>query len=132
MSSFVNEFKKYQRQERLLTGAMVLLTILAPVSFSWLVERKIHWIISALVGVFFLALAAGLHMVRSRVASKVLKKYETLDVGAVLAKKLSSKQSHRFVVVNRGCNHYYLKSLSTGEQVLVSKNRVKEDFDIAN
>jgi hypothetical protein len=33
MSSFVEEFKKYQTQERWLTGAIVLVSFLAPVVF---------------------------------------------------------------------------------------------------
>jgi hypothetical protein len=53
-------------------------------------------------------------------------------LGAVLAKKISPARPGRFVITNRGYNHYYLRCLNTGEQVLVSKSRVREDFDIAN
>ncbi|WP_374073250.1 hypothetical protein [Bdellovibrio bacteriovorus] len=132
MSSFVEEFKKYQRQERLLTGAIVLVSVLAPVSFTALMNNKIHWSISCLVAATMLSTAMWIHVVRNRVSEKLLSKYETLDVGSVLAKKLTSKNPRRFVITNRGYNHYYLKCLNTGEQVLVSKHRVQEDFDIAN
>ncbi len=50
MSSFVEEFKKYQKQERQLTVAIVLVSVLAPVSFTLLLDRKVHWLISAGVG----------------------------------------------------------------------------------
>ncbi len=132
MSSFAEEFKKYQKQERLLTGGIVLVSVLAPVSFTWLLEHKVSWAISGLAALACLATASWLHYVRTQVAQKLMGKYEKLDVGAVLAKKISPIMPHRFVITNRGFNHYYLKCLKTGEQVLVSKDRVREDFDIAN
>ncbi|MFS4459973.1 hypothetical protein [Bdellovibrio sp. HCB2-146] len=132
MSSFVEDFKKYQKQERLLTGTIVLVSVLAPVSFTWLMEKKIHWSLSGLVGVIFVLIALWLHFYRSQVAKKMLDQYETLDIGAVLAKKLTPMKPRKFVVTNRGYNHFYLRCLETGEQVLVSKHRVREDFEIAN
>ena len=131
-STFSDEFKKYQKQERALTGAIVLISVLAPITSSILLERRVHWISSACVGIVMLAVALGLRFYRSKVSEKLLKKYEKLDVGAVLAKKISPSRPGRFVITNRGYNHYYLRCLNTGEQVLVSKNRVREDFDIAN
>ncbi|MEK2645550.1 hypothetical protein [Bdellovibrio sp. BCCA] len=132
MSSFVEEFKKYQKQERILTAAIVLVSVLAPVSFTALMNNKIHWVLPYVVAVAILSAALWLHFVRNNVSEKLLRKYETLDVGSVLAKKLTPKNPRRFVITNRGYNHFYLKCLNTGEQVLVSKDRVQEDFDIAN
>lgn len=132
MSSFVEEFKKYQKQERVLTGAMVLMMILAPVAFTELMNHKIHWVASCLAALGILFVALGIYILRSRVSERLLKKYEKLDVGSVLSKKIHAQSARRFVITNRGYNHYYLKCLKTGEQVLVSKHRVREDFDIAN
>ncbi len=132
MSSFVEEFKKYQKQERLLTGAIVLVSVMAPVSFTWLIDKKIHWSLSGLAGVFFLLTALWIHFYRGRVAKKILDQYETLEVGAVLSNKLTPVNPRKFVVINRGYSHFYLKCITTGEQVLVSKSRVREDFEIAN
>ncbi|WP_347356354.1 hypothetical protein [Bdellovibrio sp.] len=132
MSSFVEEFKKYQRQERLYTGGLVLLSVLAPVSFTWLMDQKVHWLLAGVVAVLLGAGAISLHLLRTQVGSKLLSKYENLDVGSVLSKKISPQSPRRFVVTNRGYNHFYLRCLNTGEQVLVSKHRVREDFDIAN
>ncbi|WP_413581500.1 hypothetical protein [Bdellovibrio sp. HCB288] len=132
MSSFSDEFKKYQKQERRLTGAIVLVSVLAPVSFTLLLERKFHWAVCGSTAFAFLVSAVALHIYRSHVSQKLLKKYETLDVGSVLAKKISPKNPSRFVITNTGYNHFYLRCLNTGEQTLVSKHRVREDFDIAN
>lgn len=132
MSSFVEEFKKYQKLERWLTGAIVFVSFLAPVTFTVLLNFKAHWILSGFVGLFLLLVALWVHLIRGRVSQKLWGKYESLDVGAVLAKKITPRAPRRFVVTNRGYNHYYLKCLNTGEQVLVSKHRVREDFDIAN
>ncbi len=132
MSSFVEEFKKYQKQERQLTGALVLLAVLAPVSFTWLMDSKVHWLAAVCVASGFVVGAVCIHVLRSRVAEKLLEKYEDLDVGSVLKKKIALEASRRFVVTNRGYNHFYLRCLHTGEQMLVSKHRVREDFDIAN
>lgn len=133
MSSFVQEFKKYQKQERFLTGAIVLVSVLAPISFTWMMEKKMHWSLSGLVGVVFVLAALWMHFYRGRVAKKLLDQYETLDIGSVLAKKITpAKPNSKFVVTNRGYNHFYLRCVDTGEQVLVSKHRVREDFEIAN
>nr|BFD66912.1 hypothetical protein HAGR004_19340 [Bdellovibrio sp. HAGR004] len=132
MSSFVEEFKKYQRQERMYTGGLVLLSVLAPVSFTWLINQKVHWLLAGSAAALFVVGAVLLHLLRAQVGSKLLSKYEKLDVGSVLAKKISPQSPRRFVVTNRGYNHFYLRCLNTGEQVLVSKHRVREDFDIAN
>jgi hypothetical protein len=133
MSSFVQEFKKYQKQERVLTGAIVLLSVSAPVSFTWMMEMRMHWSLSGLVGVVFVVAAFWLHFYRGRVAKKLINQYETLDIGSVLSKKITAvKPKNKFVVTNRGYNHFYLRCVDTGEQVLVSKHRVREDFEIAN
>lgn len=133
MSSFVQEFKKYQKQERFLTGAIVLVSVFAPVSFTWMMEKKMHWSLSGLVGVVFVLAALWMHFYRGRVAKKLLDQYETLEIGSVLAKKITpAKPNNKFVVTNRGYNHFYLRCVDTGEQVLVSKHRVREDFEIAN
>lgn len=132
MSSFVEEFKKHQKQERFLTAFIILVSVLSPVSFTALMNQKVHWIISSSAAGVFLVSAAWLYLIRHRVSEKLIRKYEDLDVGAVLAKKITPQHPRRFVITNRGYNHFYLKCLNTGEQVLVSKHRVREDFDIAN
>ena len=99
---------------------------------KWLMENKIHWTVFVVMGLLIAAAATSIHFYRAKVSEKLLVKYESLDVGAVLAKKLSPKTPQQFVITNRGFNHYYLKCLNTGEQVLVSKSRVREDFDITN
>jgi hypothetical protein len=73
-----------------------------------------------------------LQFYRRQLSEKLLAKYESLDIGAILKKKMNRKNPRQFVIVNRGYNHYYLKCMNTGEQVLVSKSRIQEDFDIAN
>lgn len=132
MSSFVQEFKKYQKQERLLTAVMVLISVLAPLVFTLMLNQKVHWVASAAVLAGILMMAFWIHILRDRISVKLLKKYEVLGIGFILSKKLSNKSAARFVITNTGFNHYYLKCLNTGEQVLVSKHRVREDFDIAN
>lgn len=132
MSSFVEEFKKNQNQERLLTSGIVVLSILAPISLTALLECHVNWIISGATALGCLLGASGLHYLRTQIAEKIVVKYEKLDVGAVLAKKISQRMPQHFVITNRGYSHYYLKCLNTGEQVLVSKDRVREDFDIEN
>jgi|GEM_PF-1453930 len=132
MSSFVQEFKRYQRQERFLTAAIVMVSMLGPVLLTLMLDHRIHWAFLAVVGVVVIAAALWLHVLRNRVSEKLLSKYENLDIGYVLAKKTAPKNPRRFVITNRGFNHYYLKCLNTGEQMLVSKHRIKEDFDIAN
>lgn len=132
MASFSQEFRKYQKQERFLTATIVLGAVLAPVLFTWLMDMKVHWVLAGGAALLVVLTATGVHIYRDKVAKKILKHYEDLEVGSVLAKKISPKKPTQFVITNTGYNHFYLKCLSTGEQVLVSKRRIREDFDIAN
>lgn len=132
MASFSNEFKKYRKQERILTATIVLVAVVAPVSFTWLMQHQVHWAVSMLCAIFVIVTAGWIHLCRDQVAKKILSTYESIDVGAVLDKKIISKPTGQFVVTNRGYNHFYLRCNHTGEQVLVSKNKVREDFNITN
>lgn len=132
MSSFADEFQKYQKQERRATAAIVLIAAVAPISFTYLMKYKVHWMATSGALVSFLFVATVLHFYRTKISRKLLSKYENLEVGAILAKRINKKRSREFVITNSGYNHFYLKCLKTGEQVLVSKSRVREDFDIAN
>jgi hypothetical protein len=132
MPSFGEEFKRYQKQQNLLTFTIIVVSFFAPVSFTWLLENKVHWSILASAALAVVLSGLWIQYHRRRISHKLLLKYESLDVGAVLKKKIQRKNPRQFVIVNRGYNHYYLKCMNTGEQVLVSKSRVREDFDIAN
>lgn len=132
VASFSNDFKKYQKRERLLTSTIVLIAALAPVCFTFLIQQKVHWVISLLFAVVMIVAAAWIHIYRDHIAKKILRTYENIEIGSVLAKKISSRTPSRYVVVNRGHKHFYLQCLGTGEQVLVSKNKVHEDFNITN
>ena len=132
MSSFGEEFKRYQKQENLLTFTIIVVSFFAPVSFTWLLDHQVHWSILGSVALVVIFSGIWIQYHRRLISKKLLSKYESLDVGAVLKKKIQRKNPRQFVIVNRGYNHYYLKCMNTGEQVLVSKSRVREDFDIAN
>jgi hypothetical protein len=131
--SLAQEFKKYQKLERVLTFSIVLLSVLAPISFSWIMNKKMHWGFSAALGLVFLGSAFLIHLIRQRVSQKLIKHYESLDIGAVLQKKMTAqKEKNRFVIINTGREHLHLQCLCSGTPLLVSKNRVREDFDIEN
>lgn len=132
MSTLVADFKKYQKKERTLTVAIVLASVAAPIASSVLLNMKVNWVYALLVGTSFLVVAVWLHVLRSKVSQRLIIKYEALDIGSVLAKKISTTNNQKFVITNTGYNHFYIRCLNTGEQSLVSKHRVREDFDIAN
>ncbi|XGC79376.1 hypothetical protein ACES2L_08545 [Bdellovibrio bacteriovorus] len=126
------EFVKYQKLEKFLTGTMVLLSVFTPVMVSIMLNKGFHWAYSVALAGTFMFFALWTHVIRSRVSKKLLSKYEQLQVGSVLSKKLTPTQPRQFVITETDYNHFYLKCLKTGEKVLLSKRRVREDFDIAN
>lgn len=126
------EFAKYQKLEVFLTSAMVLLSVFTPITVSIMLNKGFHWAYSVSLAGTMIFFAMWIHLVRARVTQKLLSKYEELQVGSVLAKKLTPKSPRHFVVTEKSYNHFYLKCLHTGEQVFLSKSRVCEDFDIAN
>ncbi|KYG63892.1 hypothetical protein AZI86_13830 [Bdellovibrio bacteriovorus] len=131
--SLAQEFKKYKKLERVLTALVILISVLAPISFSWIMDKKLHGGISSVIAFLFLAAAFGVYVIRHQVSQRLMKHYESLDIGAVLQKKMASeKQNQRFVIINTGREHFHLQCLCSGTPLLVSKSRVREDFDIEN
>jgi predicted lysophospholipase L1 biosynthesis ABC-type transport system permease subunit len=125
----IEEIQRYQKKEKILSVALVTVAVIAPITFSFLMDKKIHWVFSASVCFSILMLALWIQFFRSRISRQVKQKYESLDIGATLTRK--SPLSPKFVITNTGYSHYYLKCVKTGEQVLVSRHRAHEDFDIA-
>lgn len=131
--SLAQEFKKYKKLERVLTVLIILISVLAPISFSWILDKKLHGGVSSLLALLFLAAAFGIYWIRHQVSLRLIKHYEALDIGAVLQKKMTpQKQNQRFVIINTGQEHFHLQCLCSGAPLLVSKSRVREDFDIEN
>lgn len=127
------EFKKFQKLERVLTVTIILISVLAPISFSWIMERKPHGYASAAIAIFFLASAFIIYWMRQQISQKLLRHYEALDIGAVLQKKMTPRnEKNRFVIINTGREHFHLQCICSGRPLLVSKSRLREDFDIEN
>lgn len=127
------DFKKWQSLERGLTALIIFVAVLAPVSFSWILKKQWHWSLSAALAFLALAAVIGIHVIRQRVSAQLFRYYEELKVGAVLQKKMTTqKEFNRFVIINTEREHFHLKSLYSGEPLLVSKNRVREYFEIEN
>jgi hypothetical protein len=120
------EIKKYQKKEKVLSAALISVATLAPITFTYLMERKIHWLFSLSIAFSVLLLSLWILFYRSSISRKLKVKYESLERGLVLSKR--SRQQQRFIITNAGYSHYYLKSLETGEQLLVSRERAQEDF----
>lgn len=132
MHSFVQEFEKYKRQERLLTGAIVLLSVCAPLTFSFMLDNSFPTWLAVLSGVSFLSVALWIFILREKITRKLIHKYENLQVGYVLRKKIGHRIPRKFVITSKDNNYFYLRCIETNEVILLSKDRLREDFDIAN
>ena len=131
--SLTHDFKKLRSLERALTGIIIFLAVIAPISFSLIQKMQWHLGVSVILGVVILVAAISIHVVRSRVSAKLFKHYEELEVGRVLQKKMTAqKELNRFVIINTEREHLHLKCLCSGVPMLVSKNRVREYFEIEN
>lgn len=131
--SLAQEFKKIQKLERVLTIAIIVISVLAPISFSWITEKKPHGYTSAGIAASFVVSAFIIYWIRQQISQKLLRHYEALDIGAVLQKKMTPrKEKNRFVIINTGREHFHLQCLCSGRPLLVSKSRLREDFDIEN
>ena len=132
MNCSERNFRKFQAQEKLLSGLLVACSVMAPVSFTWLSQKEFYWIISVGAAVSFVMTALVLQIFRQNLNQRLESHYEQLAVGSVLEKKVGPASRNKFVITHCGYNHYYVTSLKSGERVLVSKNRVREEFDIAH
>lgn len=123
------EFKKLQKREKLLSALLVTICTMAPVLFTVLTQKKAHWVLCATTACVLGISAFWIQFYRSHISQKLKHRFESLDVGLILA--LKNAQARRYVITNTGYNHYHLKSLETGEQVLVNRRRAREDYNIS-
>ncbi len=125
----IPNFKKYQKKERVLSVALLSVAAMAPITMTLMMEKKIHWMLSGSVGFAVLMASLWISLYKNRLEQKLKAELESLDIGHILASK--SKATNRFVITNTGYDHYYIKSLDNGEQMLISRRRAIEDFDLA-
>lgn len=133
MASYLKNYNKNKNLERKLSTLVAGIVFAAPLVVSLMLYFHLPPVGVFISGVSLFVGAGLVQHYKNQATEKVQQSFLNLDIGYVLAKKPISKSgpSH-FVISNKGFNHYYLKCLATGEQFLVSKSRVRDDFDIEN
>lgn len=124
------DFKKYKNYEKTLSAMIVFIAVLSPVIFASLLDNNLQIIYLMVLGGMLVSFTVGLIYVRSLISERLNNQYLSLDVGSTLRKKISSN-STTFVIINKTFHHFYLQD-QKGLRILVPKNRIQEDFDIAN
>lgn len=128
----LKEIRAIQHQERSLTALFVICLIASPVVPSLMMKNQSPSLVPLLIGLFFVAIAFWAQYKRAQMARQLLATFDNLSVGAKLEKKLTRNTPQQFLIVDKTPGHFNLRCVQTGESILVSKGRVREDFEIAN
>jgi hypothetical protein len=130
MSLILNFKKRYEREKlkvNILSGLIVFCSVSAPLSFSFLIQQKINAIAAFSVGLSFVFLLLILAYFRSSAIENLELKYRQIKTGMKVKKKLSSCL---YEVVQESPNFFYLKDTLDNKNMMVSKDKLRADFEV--
>ncbi len=130
-NSLLEEIKKYQSRERMFNVLSVAALIASPVIPSVMMKGGQHSLLALGFAVVFVGVSLWAQRKRVQLRAQIHQCFESLGVGFCLEKKISRGSLRKFVIVDKNTIHYSLRCMNTGENVLVSKSRLREDFDVA-
>lgn len=131
MSKKVNDYRSNYKREKLktsvLSGLVFFCSIAAPVSFSILIQRKINAVAAFSVGVGFVFALLILAYFRANAMKKLENSYNQVHPGMKVKKKQSTSL---YEVVQESPNYFYLKDTIENKRMMVSKEKLRSDFEL--
>ena len=131
MSKKANDYRSDYKRERLkttvLSGLVFFCSIAAPVSFSILIQRKANPVAAFSVGVAFVFALLILAYFRSNAMKNLENSYNQVRTGMKVKKKQSTS---RYEVVQESPNYFYLKDTIENKKMMVSREKLRSDFEL--
>ncbi len=128
----INEIRSIQSKARLLYALFAISLIASPVIPSLVIRNGDHTALALALGFIFVFVAFFAQFRRSKISRELSHKFEQLQVGVRLEKKIPQSNTKEFLIIDKSARHFSLQCIQTGQNILVCKHRVREDFDIAN
>ncbi len=126
-ASIENTFKKQKVRTNILSGLIFFCSIAAPISFSLLVQKKINALAAFSVGLSFVFALIILAYLRANAIKTLEHSYSQVRAGMKVKKKQSTT---RYEVVQESHNFFYLKDASSSKRMMISKEKLRADFEL--
>lgn len=114
-----------EARELRLSLLVITFAVCAPALFLIFMEAGIPFGIAMPIPLFLLILSAHFQAKRVLISKKLYPQYRILQLGALVR---NLRTSEEFVIFRVGIKHYYLRSLTTDRQVLVSFRALAESY----
>lgn len=122
-----NNYKREKLKTNILSGLIFCCSIAAPLSFSLLIQKKINAIAAFSVGLSFVFILVILAYFRSQALKNLEQKYNEVRTGTKVKKKQSEST---YEVMQESPNFFYLKATIDNKKMMVSKEKLRSDFEL--
>ena len=124
---FKSNYKKEKMKTSVLSGMIIFCSIAAPLSFSFLIQMKANPIAAFSVGLSFVFVLFILAYFRSTAMKTMEQKYSQVRAGMKVKKKQSTLM---YEVVQESPNFFYLKDTLDNRKMMISKEKLRSDFEL--
>lgn len=120
-------YKRDKLKTNILSGLIVFCSISAPMSFSFLIQRKVNAVGAFSVGLAFIFVLFILVYLRFHLLKNLEQKFKLVKTGMKVKKK---RTQSLYEIVQESPNFLYLKDTNDNKKVMISKEKLRSDFDI--
>lgn len=125
--NYKNKYKREKLKTNILSGLIFFCSISAPMSFSFLIQKKINAIAAFSVGLFFVFALLILSYLRANALKRLEESYNEVRAGMKVKKKQSASM---YEVVQESHNFFYLKDTTDNRRMMISKEKLRSDFEL--
>lgn len=126
-TNFKHSYKREKQKTIILSGLIIFCCISAPLSFSFLIQMKTNPILAFSAGMTFVFALFIFAYFRLNALKNMETKYNQIHNGMKLKKKQSGSM---YEVVQQSHNFFYLKDSVGNRKTMVSKEKLRSDFDL--
>jgi signal transduction histidine kinase len=126
-NTYKNKYKREKIKTNILSGLIFFCSISAPMSFSFLIQQKINAVAAFSVGLSFVFILLILAYFRSSSLKNLEQSYSEVRTGMKVKKKQSASM---YEVVQESHNFFYLKDTLDNKKMMISKEKLRSDFEL--
>lgn len=126
-NTYKNKYKREKIKTNILSGLIFFCSISAPMSFSFLIQQKINAVAAFSVGLSFVFVLLILAYFRSTALKNLEQSYSEVRTGMKVKKKQSASM---YEVVQESHNFFYLKDTLDNKKMMISKEKLRADFEL--
>lgn len=122
-----HNYKKKKIRTNVISGMIFFCSIAAPMSFSLLMQSRINVIAAFSVGFTFVFVLLILAYIRANAIKDLENSYNHVRTGMKVKRKQSTS---RYEVLQESQNFFYLKDTNSPKKMMISKEKLRADFEL--